>query len=152
MLKKKLEDAKKARDQAEQDGYDVGVVETDEALKAEVSGICRAYCLQVWNEALNLARVEASLALRRAKNVYYPLQSGHQAPQSPKMMQTPKIRASMMRFRPRTFLFLVVLQKVQSKLVRLRRKKKTLRRSPLRLQSLQLYPRILSREGWFPKP
>ena len=74
MLKKKLEDAKKARDQAEQDGYDVGVVETD--------------------EALNLARVEASLALRRAKNVYYPLQSGHQAPQSPKMMQTPKIRAS----------------------------------------------------------
>ena len=45
MLKKKLEDAKKARDQAEQDGYDVGVVETDEALKAEVSGICRAYCL-----------------------------------------------------------------------------------------------------------
>ena len=73
MLKKKLEDAEKAKDQAEQDGYNVGVVETEEALRAEVSGVCRAYCLQVWIEALNLARVEASLALKRAENEYYPL-------------------------------------------------------------------------------
>ena len=72
MLKKKLKDAEKAKDQAEQDGYDVGVAETKEALRAEVSGVCRAYCLQVWNEALNLARVEASSALKRAENVYYP--------------------------------------------------------------------------------
>ena len=34
--------------------------------------MCRAYCLQVWNEALNLVGVEASSALRRAENVYYP--------------------------------------------------------------------------------
>ncbi|KAK9998126.1 hypothetical protein SO802_017729 [Lithocarpus litseifolius] len=31
-------EAEKARDQAEQEGYDVGVAETEEALKAEVSG------------------------------------------------------------------------------------------------------------------
>ena len=86
VLKKKLDDAKKARDQAEQDGYDVGVAETDEAFGAEVSRVCRAYCLQVWNEALNLARVEAFSALKRAKNVYCPLQFGHQAPQPPRMM------------------------------------------------------------------
>ena len=44
-LKKKLEEAEKARDLAEQEGYDVGVAETEEALRAEVSGVCRNYCL-----------------------------------------------------------------------------------------------------------
>ena len=45
LLKKKLEDAEKAKDQAEQDGYNVGVAEFEEALKAEVSWVYRAYCL-----------------------------------------------------------------------------------------------------------
>ena len=52
-LKKKLEEAEKARDQAKQDDYDVGVTETEEALRAEVLEVCRNYCLQVWNEPLN---------------------------------------------------------------------------------------------------
>ena len=51
----------------------MGVTETEEAFRAEVAEVCRFYCLQVWNEALNQARVEASSALRRAKNMYYPL-------------------------------------------------------------------------------
>ena len=50
----------------------MGIAETEEALMAEVSGVCRAYCLQVWNKAFNLVGVKASLALRRAENVYYP--------------------------------------------------------------------------------
>ena len=66
LLKKKLEDAEKAKDQAELNGYDLGVAETEKALRVEVSGVCRAYCLQVLNETLNLAGVEASSALRRA--------------------------------------------------------------------------------------
>src|SRR6266702_3232773 len=64
-LKKKLEEAEKARertkrdrDQAEQEGYDVGMAETEEALRAKVSGIYRNYYSQVWNEALNQAGVE----------------------------------------------------------------------------------------------
>ena len=44
VLKKKLEEAEKARDKAEQDGYDIGVTETEEALRADVSGVCRNYC------------------------------------------------------------------------------------------------------------
>ena len=52
-LKKKMEEIEKETDQAKQEGYDVGVVETEKALKAKVSGVCRNYCLQVWNEALN---------------------------------------------------------------------------------------------------
>lgn len=152
VLKKKLKDAEKARDQAEQDGYDVRVAKTEKALKAEVSGVCRTYCLQVWNEALNLAKVKAFSALRRVENVYYPLQSEHQTPQSPRMMQPLRIRAPSMRYRPKTFLLLAVLQKGQSKLAQLRRKKRTQKRSPLKLQSLQLHPRILPRGGGFPKP
>ena len=70
-VEKAKDQAEKARDQAEQDGYNVGVVEIKEALKAEVLGVCRNYCLQVWNEALNEARVETSSILRKAKSVYY---------------------------------------------------------------------------------
>ena len=44
-LKKKLEEVEKERDQVKQEGYDVGVVETEEALRAEVSRVCRNYCL-----------------------------------------------------------------------------------------------------------
>ena len=78
-LKKKMEkaekareQAKKARDQAEQEGYDIGMTETEEALRAKVLRVCRNYCLQVWNEALNQARVEVSSVLRKAESVYYP--------------------------------------------------------------------------------
>lgn len=47
--------------------YDIGVKNTEDALKAQVIGICRGYCLQAWTEALNLAGVEASLDLRETK-------------------------------------------------------------------------------------
>ena len=66
-LKKQLEEAQRLRDQAEkakakaerekdeveQHGYDVGVAETKDALRAEVPTVCRAYCTQTWEEALN---------------------------------------------------------------------------------------------------
>nr|XP_023899931.1 uncharacterized protein LOC112011826 [Quercus suber] len=71
VLTKKLEEVKKAKEQAEQEGYDMGVIETEKAFRAEVTQVCRFYCLQVWNEALNQAGVEASSALRKAENVYY---------------------------------------------------------------------------------
>ena len=38
--------AEKERDEAEQHGYDVGVAETEDALRAEVPAVCRAYCAQ----------------------------------------------------------------------------------------------------------
>ena len=71
-LKKKLKEAEKAKDQAEQDGYNVGVAETEEAFRSEVSRVCRVYYSQVWDVALNQAGVEASSALRRPENIYYP--------------------------------------------------------------------------------
>ena len=34
--------------------------------------MCRIYCAQTWDEALNRAGVEASSELRKAENVFYP--------------------------------------------------------------------------------
>ena len=45
--------AEKERDEAEQHGYDVGVAETEDTLRAEVPTVCHAYCTQTWEEALN---------------------------------------------------------------------------------------------------
>ena len=64
--------AEKERDEAEQRGYDVGVAETEDALRAEVPAICRAYCAQTQEEALNQAGVEASSELRKPENIIFP--------------------------------------------------------------------------------
>ena len=63
----------KKKDEAEQHGYDVGVAETEDALWAEVPTVCRAYCAQTWEEALNQAGVEASSGLRRPESIIFPL-------------------------------------------------------------------------------
>ena len=47
ILSKKLEEVEKAKDQAEQDGYEVVVAETEKALRVEVSKVCRYYYLHV---------------------------------------------------------------------------------------------------------
>ena len=64
--------AEKERDEAEQHGYDVGIAETEDALWAEVPAVCRAYCAQTWEEALNQVGVEASSELRRPKRIIFP--------------------------------------------------------------------------------
>ena len=69
-LKKKLE---KVVAQAKEEGYDTKVRETEENLRAQVTGVYRGYCLQVWNEALIQAGVDAFSTLRRVDNVFYPL-------------------------------------------------------------------------------
>ena len=73
----------KERDEAEQHSYDVGIAETEDALRAEVPAICRAYCAQTWEEALNQAGVEASSELRRPESIIFPL-----ALQIPKQPET----------------------------------------------------------------
>ena len=58
--------------EAEQRGYEIGIVETEEALRAEVPAVCRIYCAKTWDEALNRAGVEASSELCKPENVFYP--------------------------------------------------------------------------------
>ena len=72
MLKPRERERERERDEAEQHGYDVGLAETDDALRAEVPAVCRAYCAQTWEEALNQARIEAFSELRKPKNIVFP--------------------------------------------------------------------------------
>ena len=65
--------AEKERDEAEQHDYDVDVAETEDALRAEVPAVCRAYCTQTQEEALNRAGIKTSFELRKPKNIVFPL-------------------------------------------------------------------------------
>ena len=64
--------AEKKRDEAEQHGYDIGVAETEDALRTEVPTVCRAYCAQTWEEALNQAGIEAFSKLRKPERIIFP--------------------------------------------------------------------------------
>ena len=64
--------AEREKDEAEQHGYDVGVAETEDDLRAEVPAVCHAYCTQTWEEALNRARINASSELRKPENIIFP--------------------------------------------------------------------------------
>ena len=64
--------AERERDKAEQHDYDDGVAEIKDALRAEVPAVCRPYCTQTWEEALNQAGIDASSELRRPKNIIFP--------------------------------------------------------------------------------
>ena len=72
LAEKTRDEAVKAKDATEQHGYEVGVAETEDSLKAEVSAMCRTYCALVWDEALNQGGVEVSSVLRKAESIYYP--------------------------------------------------------------------------------
>ena len=65
--------AEKQRDEAKQHDYDVGVAETEDTLRAVVPAVCRAYCIQTWEEALNQAGIDASSVLRKPENIVFPL-------------------------------------------------------------------------------
>ena len=65
-------DAEQVMNEAEQRGYEIGIAETEKALRAEVPEVCRIYCARTWSEALNRAGVEASSKLRKLDNVFYP--------------------------------------------------------------------------------
>ena len=49
-----------SKEKAEEEAYDAGVAETEAALKAQVLGVYRLYCSQVWNEALKQAGLDTS--------------------------------------------------------------------------------------------
>ena len=65
-------EAETSKEKAEEVAYDTGVADTQVILKAQILGVCRLYCTQIWNEALRPVRVEASSDLWKAEKVYYP--------------------------------------------------------------------------------
>ena len=83
-------EAESSKKKAKEEAYDLGVVETQATLKAQVPRVCRLYCSQVWNEALKQARVETSSDLRKVENVYYPPAIRETAPASSEADVTPE--------------------------------------------------------------
>ena len=73
-------EAECSKEKAEEKAYDLGMAETQAALKAQVPGVCRFYCSQVWNEALKQVEVDALSDLWKAECVYYPLAIRENAP------------------------------------------------------------------------
>ena len=88
-LKKAKAQAERERDEAEQYGYDVGVAETEDTLRAEVPAVCRANCTQTWEKALNRVRIDASSKLRKPENIIFPpaLQIPNQKEAAPSVSQ-----------------------------------------------------------------
>ena len=82
-------EAETSKDKVEKEAYDAGVADTQATLKAQISGVCRLYCSQVWNEALKRAGVEASSDLWKAEKVYYPLAIRETASTSSKAVSAP---------------------------------------------------------------
>ncbi|XP_050252155.1 uncharacterized protein LOC126698744 [Quercus robur] len=60
-------EAKSSKEKAEEEAYDTRVADTQAILKAQIPGVCKLYCSQVWNETLKQARVEASSDLWKAE-------------------------------------------------------------------------------------
>ncbi|XP_030945356.1 inner centromere protein-like [Quercus lobata] len=64
--------AEQTMNEAEQRGYEIGIAETEKALRAEVPEVCRIYYARTWSEALNRVGVKASSELRKLENIFYP--------------------------------------------------------------------------------
>ena len=82
--------AESSKEKTEEEAYDLGVVETQATLKAQVLKVCRLYCSQVWNEALKQVGVEASSDLWKVENLYYPSAIREVAPSSSKAKDAPE--------------------------------------------------------------
>ena len=60
------------KETVEDEGYNAGVADTQASLKAQIPGVCRLYCFQVWEKALKRAGVDALSELWKAENILYP--------------------------------------------------------------------------------
>ena len=58
----------------------MGQKETEEILRSQVIEVYCGYCLQVWKEALDAARVDFACKLRNHERVFYPSTSREVAP------------------------------------------------------------------------
>ena len=86
-----LKVAQEAAIAAETSAYERGVLETERRLTAEVTVVCREYCAETYNQALNRAGIPADSDLRRTDQVYYPedLRENTTTPPPPAVLPLP---------------------------------------------------------------
>ena len=70
---KQLEAKEKGKAEAEQVENDDGITKVVESLTAQLKDVSRAFCLEVWGQALNAAGVDTESKLWAPHKVYYPL-------------------------------------------------------------------------------
>ena len=87
LARDKAEDAKNT---AEETGYEAGMANTQATLKAQIPGVCKLYCSQVWEEALKQAGVDASSDLWKAESIFYPSAIRETAPPSSEAVRDPE--------------------------------------------------------------
>ena len=71
-LNKQLEAKEAEKTQAKQAAYDAGMTKAAESLTAQLRDVACAFCLEVWGQALNAARIHPESKLRVLDKVYYP--------------------------------------------------------------------------------
>ena len=75
--------AQEAAKAAETSFYERGKLETEAMLTAEVTVVCREYCAETYNQALDRAGIPADSDLRRVDQVYYPKDFRENTPAPP---------------------------------------------------------------------
>ena len=82
---------------AETSTYERGVLETEASLTAEVTMVCREYCTETYNQALDQAGIPADSDLRGADQIYYPedLKESTTAPSPPAALPLPLAEQSL---------------------------------------------------------
>ena len=82
---------------AEISAYERGVLETEARLTAKVTAVCREYCAETYNQALDRARIPADSDLRRVDQVYYPkdLRENTTVPPPPTALPLPPPKQSL---------------------------------------------------------
>lgn len=73
-------DVEKAK--AQQTAYDAGMTKAVDSLTTQFRDVARAFCLEVWGQALNEAGVSTESEIRAPNKVYYP-PALHLAPTPP---------------------------------------------------------------------
>ena len=82
-MHKQLEAKDDEKAKVEQVAYDASMTKAAESLTAQLKDIARAFCLEVWGQALNAAGVSTESELRTLDKFYYPaaLRSAPSPPQ-----------------------------------------------------------------------
>ena len=84
------DEAEDAKNTAEEVGYEAGMADTQATLKAQIPGVCRLYCSQVWEEALKRVWMDASSDLWKAESIFYPPAIREIAPSSSEAVRDPE--------------------------------------------------------------
>ena len=115
-----LKSAQEVAAVAETSAYERGVLETETRLTAEVTAVCREYCAETYNQALDQAGIPADSDLRKVDQMYYPedLRENTTVPPPPTALPLPPPEQSLTTQEPaRDTEVLVVAEKEKDRVV-----------------------------------